>query len=233
VLGMLAFSYDWNWAEAESYLTRSLSLRPSSADVHIWYSGFLTAMGRLDEGIEAAQRARELDPLSARPHQTVGYRLYYAHQLAAAEATFRDVLRDEPGSFAARLGLGLTLWQRGDAATAIVELQRAATDSTDNAWALGSYGQVLAAAGRTDEARAVLERLEELSGEQHVSPYAAALVHIGLGEKALALDALERAYQERSGWIPFLAVEPAVAALHGEARYQALLERAGLAGPEP
>ncbi len=53
--------------------------------------------------------------------------------------------------------------------------------------------------GRTDEGRAVLRRLEELSSQRYVSPYHMAYVHTGLGDKERAMDWLERAYRERAG----------------------------------
>jgi len=227
-LGMVSFDFDWDWSAAEAHLSRALELRPSFSQAYVWYSGFLTAMGRFEESVVAARRAEELDPLSERAAQTVGFRLYYSGRLGAAEQQFRRVLETSPGSFAARLGLGLTLLESGRSQPALVELERAAGDSAGNAWALGCYGNALARAGREAEARQVLARLEEMGAQRHVSPFSEALVLVGLGDGAGAMDALERAYSERSGWMTFIAVEPPLAPLEGEPRFSALKRKVGL-----
>jgi hypothetical protein len=49
-------------------------------------------------------------------------------------------------------------------------------------------GQAYGIVGRTDEARAVLRRLEALSSERYVSPYHMAYVHTGLGDKERTMD---------------------------------------------
>ncbi len=41
-----------------------------------------------------------------------------------------------------------------------------------------------------------------------VVPNGFALIHTGLGEHEEAFEWLERAYQERNGWMAFLQVEP-------------------------
>jgi hypothetical protein len=49
-----------------------------------------------------------------------------------------------------------------------------------------------------------------------------------LGQNAKALDALDRAYAERSIMMPLLKTEPAFEALHGEARFQELARKLAL-----
>ena len=46
----------------------------------------------------------------------------------------------------------------------------------------------------------------------------------GLGNHALALDELERAMKERSGWLVFLRVDPRFDGLRSETRFQQVLE---------
>jgi hypothetical protein len=65
-----------------------------------------------------------------------------------------------------------------------------------------------------------------------VSPYARALVHVGLGERELAFDQLEKAYEDRSWLTPPLKVDPALEALRQEPRFEALLRRLGLSGAD-
>ena len=226
-LGNVALDYDWSWSEAEARFSRALEVSPSFALAHLWYSTFLAAMGRHDEAIEEARRARELDPLSRRAALTLGIRYYYAGRDAEAEAQLRRVLADDPDAFAARVALGLVRLRRGGAADAVGEMERAVLDSGGNAWVLGSLGYAYGVTGRAGEARAVLARLDEAARVGRVSPFARASVWMGLGDHDAALAALEEAYAERSGWMIFLKVEPMLEGLHGDPRFEDLMARVG------
>jgi hypothetical protein len=53
-------------------------------------------------------------------------------------------------------------------------------------------------------------------------------VYAGLGEKDEAFLLLEKAYEEHSSSMPFLAVDPFWYGLHSDPRYAALLRKIGL-----
>jgi len=55
--------YDFDWA-AEREFRRALSLNPTYAPAHEFYSWYLISVGRIDQAIQEGQRAVELDPLS-------------------------------------------------------------------------------------------------------------------------------------------------------------------------
>jgi TolB-like protein/DNA-binding winged helix-turn-helix (wHTH) protein/tetratricopeptide (TPR) repeat protein len=224
-LAMIAFQYDWDWEEAEAQLRKALALRPSFALVHNWYSGFLTAMSRFDEAIAEARRSEELDPLSRRAALTVGIRYYYARRYAEAERDLRRVVEGDPSAFAARLSLGLVRLQQGAREEGQAELARAVGDASGNAWALGSLGYAYGVSGRAADARGVLAKLDRIAESRHVSPFSRALVFVGLGVRDEALDALNQAYVERSGWMPFLKVEPMLDPLRGDPAFQDLVTR--------
>jgi len=61
-----------------------------------------------------------------------------------------------------------------------------------------------------------------------VSPYSVALVHVGLGESDQAMDWLEKAYVERSDYMPYLGREPMLDGLRSDPRFAALVRRVGL-----
>src|SRR5262249_3159334 len=65
VAGMIAATYDWDWAKAEKEFKRSLELDPNLAITHYRYAWtYLSPMGRHDEAIVEMKRAMELEPLS-------------------------------------------------------------------------------------------------------------------------------------------------------------------------
>jgi hypothetical protein len=95
-------------------------------------------------------------------------------------------------------------------------------DSTQNLWSLG---HAYAVAGKTDEARGVLSELKALSRDRYVLPFGIAVIYTGLGEKDEAIDWLEKAYEERNGWMVYLREEPRLEPLRSDPRFQDLLAR--------
>ena len=94
-----------------------------------------------------------------------------------------------------------------------------------DALAFAGLGHVAARRGRIDEARAVLAELDERARSRYVSPVAQAGLYVTLGDVDHAFDWLEKAYQERRGWLAYLRIEPMLARLRVDPRFQLLLER--------
>ena len=82
--------------------------------------------------------------------------------------------------------------------------------------------------GRTREARAILKDLSDPRGGDYRSPYASALVHLGLDERDQALELLQRAADERFPWAIHYSVNPQLDALRADPRFKALLQRIGI-----
>jgi predicted nucleic acid-binding protein len=88
---------------------------------------------------------------------------------------------------------------------------------------------VAAARGRVSEAREVLEELTARRQRRYVSPVALVMLHATLGDQDGALAWLDRAFEERRGWLAYLNVEPTLDGLRGDPRFRRLLERMRLA----
>ena len=71
--------------------------------------------------------------------------------------------------------------------------------------------------------------LKELSAHSWVAPYNVAVIYAGLGEKDKAFALLERAYQDRSYYMPsFLTMDERLDNLHSDPRFADLRKRVGL-----
>jgi hypothetical protein len=80
--------------------------------------------------------------------------------------------------------------------------------------------------GRRAEAQKVLAELSNLSKRRYVDPFnIAALVHVGLGNKARALELLEKAYEDHAMRLLYVKVYPQFDPMRGEPRFQDLLRR--------
>jgi hypothetical protein len=60
---------------------------------------------------------------------------------------------------------------------------------------------------------------------RYVAPYALAVVLTALGDKAHALDELERGYDEGGFYISLITVDPFFDDLRGDPRFEALVQK--------
>jgi Flp pilus assembly protein TadD len=125
--------------------------------------------------------------------------------------------------------LGLSYLQVGQWDEAAGAFREAIAVSDSPALAEAGLGVVAARRGRPDEARAVLAELGARSVTRYVSPVAFVMLHAALGEADAALTWLERAYEQRRGWLAYLNVEPSLDGLRAEPRFRRLQERMRLA----
>ena len=79
--------------------------------------------------------------------------------------------------------------------------------------------------GQRAEAEKILKQLIERSASEYIDAILIAYIYVGLGQKDQAFAWLEKAYQERSGLMPFLKGEPKWDPLRGDARFADLLRR--------
>jgi TolB-like protein/DNA-binding winged helix-turn-helix (wHTH) protein/Tfp pilus assembly protein PilF len=207
-MAMVRFSYDWDLASAEREIRDAIRLNPSSSKAHQYYSGILTTAGRLDEAVQEARRGLELDPLSATAGTTLGVRLYYANRIDEAEAEFHKTLELAPSFAVAHWGLAQCYRVKGRVEDELDELTKAVTLSGNSAYMRAHLGYGYAAAGDRLRAQAIAQELEAEAATHYVAPYHLALIAAGLGDTAVAVRWLERAYRDRSGWMMFLTVEP-------------------------
>jgi hypothetical protein len=93
---------------------------------------------------------------------------------------------------------------------------------------LASLGHALGLMGRQNEARQLLAELDVQRAVAYVPAVYSAAICAGLGEREEAFRWLDRAYEERSSWLVFRAVEPWWDSLRDDVRYHDLVRRVGL-----
>jgi tetratricopeptide (TPR) repeat protein len=228
VLGYAALVGDWDWTTAGSELRRALDLNPSQANTRFWYGAYLASAGRFAAAREEIRLARQVDPLAPIVGTGVAWIEHLAGDEEASAAAAREVLARDPAFSIAQMRLGVALRRLGRQREAIAALRAAVEASSGSPEMVGLLGFALGAAGDAAGARRVEERLDALADDRYISAYARALLPLGRGDRAAALDWLERAADERSWYLPFVAVEPDLEPLRGEPRFRALVERIGI-----
>jgi len=228
-LAVVELFYEWNWPAAEAAFRRAIEIDPGYADAHQRYGMYLTAMGRFPEARASLDRAQAAEPLSRIIATIAGYPDYYAREYDAAIRQYRRVLQVDPNFSMAHFRLGLAYAEQGRHDEALSELERSNALSNDRD-VVAALGRVHAMRGNREQAEAAIAELEVRSQDMFVPSYAVAVIHAALGDQALACTWLERAVDERSYWVMYLNVDPALDGLRREPRFEALRHRAGLAG---
>jgi adenylate cyclase len=227
VLGYLKLGSDFDWDGAEAELKQALELNPNSGNAYDYYGLLLAAMERYEEALLMQQRAHELDPLVHRGID-ISTTLLRAGRYDEALSTVLRVLDIDPHFALGHATLGWAYLLKNMPEQGIAELEKAVSLSPESTMYLAQLGEALGLMGRTEEARELLRRLEEMSTQRYVSPYHMAYIHTGLGEHERALDFLERAYQERAGALFGVKGSFLFTSLRTHPRFKALLRKMNL-----
>ena len=225
-LGMVKQLYDFDSPGAIAEFERAIALNPNDGTAHHWFANHaLAATGQIEREIAEMKRALELDPLSLILNTNTGQAYIYARRYVDAVVQVRKVVEMDDGFYFAYLMLGQALELDGHVAEAIAQYQKAVSLS-DDPFGKALLGRAYGVAGRADEARSILESLRQERKQRFVEAYGLALVTLGLGDRNGALDLLEQGYRERDGFsLAVVRVDPMLAALHGDPRFEALAEK--------
>ncbi len=218
---------DWDFNAAEREYRRALDLNPNYALAHHWLGNDLAIRGRSAEALEESRKAMALDPLSALYRASYAHRMAYARRFDEAADTCRKALELDANYPTANMYLGQIEEYRGRYADAVMRFKKA-YEVAATPLHLSNLGHAYARNGNRSEALKVLAELRALSKTRYVSPYAFALVYIGLQDKDKAFEWLQRAVTERSQVATTLKVDPVFDDLRGDARFVSLLRQVGI-----
>lgn len=216
--------YEHDWAGSESEFRRGFALNPNYAFAHDQFGLVLAFEGRLDESVAEGKRAAELDPLS--PQNPIDGLIAFAWQgkYQAARELARRAASLDPTFFFPPFMDGWIDIQEGKVNDAIPHFQKAkALESPPfvAAWLGYAYGT----SGDRKRALAAIEELKTLSLRGYVPPFNLAIVYLGLGDRARALEYLERAYDVDSQWMIYLRGDRTFDPLRSEPRFVALMKK--------
>jgi serine/threonine-protein kinase len=224
VLGMVAMLYDWNWEDAEREFQLAERLGPGAVPVYFWHGNLLITQRRFDEAWRILQRGQALDPMNTQNHITMGRVHYYARRYDEAALHFRAYLEVDQ-SYIGWAALARVYLMQGRVADTLAALQQGLRANGPVPLLIAYEASASGLAG--DQARA-LDRIEELARlavVQHVPALYQAIALQPVGDLDDVLRLYERAYEERSGWLCWLAVDPGyeLFSMHPDSRCGALI----------
>jgi len=229
-LAIVKLFYDWDFPGAGNHLRRAKELDPNNAQIYHFYGHYLELSGRLGEAVEETKRGLALDPTNIIINSEVGYALYFAGRSDEAIAQAKKALELDPTFSYASCILVWAYEQKGMYQEAMAELSRARTISSppDWSWLVAEIGCIHAFTGNRDGAEKTIDDLKGRASKEYLDPGLIAYIYIALGDKDQAFVWLDKAYQERSGLLGWLQIEPKFAPLRSDPRYADLVRRMGL-----
>ncbi len=227
--GVISLAFDYDPPTAEREFKRAVELNPNIPESHYGYATYLGGVGRFREAITELTRAVELDPLSLFWNEQLGGLYCGSHQYDLAIEQWRRTLDIDPNFWMAHQDLGGVYAHQHKYREALQEFEKAATFSGNSSYALGYLGYGYAVSGRRSDAEKKIEQLKRLSQQTYVPALSIAVIYTGLSEKDRTFEWLDKAYEQREGWLTwYFLFDPEFDSLRSDPRYADLLRRMGL-----
>jgi serine/threonine protein kinase/tetratricopeptide (TPR) repeat protein len=227
--------FDWDWLNVEREFKRAIELNPNNALSHRRYGETLQARARFSEALAEGTRAQELDPLSLDIVANLGFTHLLMQHYDESIAQFRKVLDLKSNVPVAHAFTAVAYAMKGMHRQALAEYDQISDQdkavAPETQLIADTLGWIYAVSGRRADALKIALEFRQLSTHAYVDSYQLGTIYAGLGEKDEAFRLLEKAYDQHSPDIVFLAVDPFWYGTRSDPRYADLLRRIGL--PQP
>jgi TolB-like protein/DNA-binding winged helix-turn-helix (wHTH) protein/Tfp pilus assembly protein PilF len=223
-LARLLYLFDRDWQGADREFRRALSLDHNYAPAHHWYSMYLQLQDRREQALAEAEKACELDPLSAVVGANLAKILEEQGQTDRAMAQARKTLDLEPNSAVTHAVLGLVYQDKRMYPEAIAEFKKALALGGSPEEMRGLLGYALAISGDQTGAQNMIAELKAMWPAHSQAALYLAVVFSGLHDKENALNWLEKAQEAHVSDLISVGRDAHFADVHNDARFQALLQ---------
>ena len=219
----LSSYYEWDWEGAHADLLRARTLAPNSSEVYVALARLARHEGRLEDSIAFCDQAIALDPLDQDARSDRARALYYLGRLDEAELAFRDLMVLNPKHHNASGFMRRIQAARGNLDTALEERDEEFVPFwSEFQWLLMAYRY-----RRTPDCEQRLSAFLEENADE--GAFQIAELYAFADEVDTAFDWLERAVEQRDpGLTDELLSAETLLGLHGDPRWEPLVERLGL-----
>jgi DNA-binding winged helix-turn-helix (wHTH) protein/tetratricopeptide (TPR) repeat protein len=217
-LGWIYFHVDRNLRAALDAFARSAHL-PQDPRVTRVRTMFLLSRHRFDEALETLRAAIQADPFSPWLQARLAWALHLAGEAEASVDQIRKTISQFTEHDGAHLYGAMILAYNGETARA-VELARALASRSAHDLATAAHAYALACAGRKEEARTLLERLQWLSRERFVMNTFDAATYVAMDDDDAALEELRIANENRCPWFFQTLGDPRLQPLRGRPEFE-------------
>jgi len=220
-LGEVLENSDFDYPAAEREFKRAIELSPSNSHAHQSYADFLAILGRANEAISEIKLAQQLDPMCFWVSRDVGRMFYEARLYDQAVAALREAAEMNPTSPVVYNWLSWTYDKKGMIQESVeMDLKDEATNGASQE----VLSQLRKAFERSGQKGYLRQKLEVTEGDGYVL----AQINARLGNRDQAFRCLDQAFEQRSGYLALLKVDPELDNLHSDPRFQTILRRLNL-----
>jgi TolB-like protein len=224
-LGAYNLFYLREFAEAEKEIKLALKLNPSDTIALMISYNYLNWMGKHGEAIAAAKKLIELEPLEPRPVFGLAWVYFHARQYKEAISQFQKAIELGFSEIVARSWIALSYALMDMPQKAIAECKKSKAVRSIPPHSYGSFGAAYALAGKSSEAREILNELLE---KPVIDSVVIAKIYVSLGEKDKSIEWLYKGYEEQSSAnLGAIRVSPLFDSIRDDPRYIALLDKMG------
>lgn len=189
-----------NWEKGEAEFLSVLKVNPSDALSHVYYAHLLTCLKRDKEAREQTNIAMDLDPMNPMVLGLSSMALAFTGEHDLAIEVGEHALALAPGNGAALSGLFIAYLLKGD------------YDKSLEAWS-GSLSfdkqtstDILNVYEKEGFTAAATSLAETYLNTGQVRPFDLAMVYAAAGNPSLAMDWMERAYEDQDANIPYVGI---------------------------
>jgi TolB-like protein/Tfp pilus assembly protein PilF len=220
-VGMLKLYYEWDFPAAEATFRHAIELNPSLMQAHYHFAWLMELYRDSARSIPPGEMTIKLDPLSSNVRSNLGDQYRAAGLYDKALQTADEVLEMDPDNANAFRVKALTYLEQGDYQNALAMSGQIADSPL---WGF-MHGVVLAEAGRTDEAVAILDKIDKTPR----NVVALLRLYAALGDTEEFFHWLGVAREARLPWYPwFLTWFPQIEQFQDDPRFIAMAEEIGL-----
>jgi Tfp pilus assembly protein PilF len=229
-LAFATFFGSFDAVGAEREFRRALALNPNDARAHHWYATSLYAEGRYAEALSQIEMAQQLDPASTAILADKGLILLYAGPREQGVALLKQLESTEPEFLSTYRYLQDAALMDKDYPAYLETGAKAARLRHDprELAIINAEEKGFARGQRQGMFESLLEQQQKLYAEGHLPAYDLAATYGLLGNKAKALEYLQRAYDHHELGLTSIRNNRAFDDLHGDPTFRKLVVQVGL-----
>ncbi len=226
----IAHDTDWEWAAAAREFERALELNPNLSRTHVLYGYHFGYLGDQEKALVQFKRAVELEPLNLNANDNLADAYFATRQYDMVIDLTKKTLEIDPNYAKAHYTLSDAYRFMGKYDLWLEEWAKGASLSNDaeNLALVKAVSQEYAKSGYRGALKRLVTFQEEQAKRIYVDPAWIAGTCALLGEKDHAFSLLEKAYREKSGFLPYIKSSPVFDSLRSDPRHADLLKRMGL-----
>jgi DNA-binding winged helix-turn-helix (wHTH) protein/TolB-like protein/Flp pilus assembly protein TadD len=230
-LAELKYQYEFDWTGAGTHFKRAIELSPNVSYFHLAYHWYLMCQARFDEAQLELDKAQELAPGSIRANKAQGVLFLFRRQYDKALSHYEKMREVEPAAIHRNQWTMSVAYERmGLHKEAVQEFLedgriRAFLEKKE----IERLRKAFKESGWRGFERMRIDLLEQKSKKENLPPTLMAGLYALANKKEAAFAWLDKAIDERDGWVALIKVQPAYDSLRTDPRFMKLLERMNLA----